>query len=203
MTSLQIIVEGHGERSAAQLLVRRVLQERLGSYAISVSRPQRRRDIRSLLAREGEALLRFQRVAEMESDAVLWLLDHDDGCVIESLKIAYNLLERQSVRRPTGFAFICREYETLFLEENMGCAEYFGCDPGNLLAGKDKRDAKGHISSTLPSGRVYKATTDQAAITARLNLDRLSEVSHSFRHLENVVSWLATNNPDGLYPCRF
>ena len=202
MTRLQLVVECHGEESASQLLVRRVLHERLGQFGVDLLRPQRRRSVPGLLARGAEALLRYQRVAEANSDRVLWLLDHDDGCALESVRDSYAALATEGVRKATAFAFICREYESLFLEEPSCCASYYGMPAEPFYAGRSSRDAKGHISRTLPRGQIYKPTVDQAPLTARLQLDVLADSSESYGHLERAVSWLCDGSVVGLYPTR-
>lgn len=197
---VQPVVEGHGEEGASQLLIRRVIEERIGSYESQILRPQRRASIESLLARGGESLLRYQRVAERDSDLVLWLLDHDDGCLLESLRAAHGILMREGVRVPTAFSFIPKEYETMFLCEADCCESYYKISREKFFAGRAARDAKGHISRTLPPGSIYKPTVDQAPLTARLNLDRLGEVFPPFLHLERVLRW-GIERPDRcIYP---
>lgn len=200
MTSIQIVVEGHGEQSASQLLVRRVMHEVVGDYGVNLLRPQRRTSIPTLLVRDGQDLVRFQRVAEVESDRVLWLLDHDDGCALHSLREAYRILEREVVRRPTAFAFIPREYETLFLENPESCEQYFGIPAARFHEGRELRDAKGHISRQLPRGTIYKPTVDQVGLTARLNFGVLQQTSRSFQHLVRAIRWLCGEVPNQLYP---
>lgn len=202
MALLQLVVEGYGEQGASQLLIRRVLQERFGDYISKLLRPQRRTSIPALLAREGEALVRFQRVAEVDGDSVLWLLDHDDGCPLDSLRSAYAILQRSGVRKPTGIAFLHREYESLFLEDAGCCADYYGVPAERFHAGRLGRDAKGHISRTLPRGTIYKPTVDQSPLTARLDLARLEVASRSYRHLEAVLRWLCDEAATGLYPIK-
>lgn len=199
MTRLQIVVEGHGEREASSLLVRRVL-EAAGEYGIEVLKPQRRRDIVSLLSKDGADLLRFQRVAECQSDRVLWILDHDDGCALESLAAVYGILSQHGVLCPTGFCFLVREFETLFLEAPDCCEDYYGVPAAHFAAGSHSRDAKGHISAMLPTGSSYKPTTDQVRLTARLDLDALARQSRSFQHLQRVLNWLCQDVVHGLYP---
>lgn len=200
MTSIQIVVEGHGEQSASQLLVRRVMHEVVGEFEASLLRPQRRTSIPALLVRDGQDLVRFQRVAETESDRVLWLLDHDDGCALDSLREAYRILAREVVRKPTAFAFIPKEYETLFLENPESCEKYFGVPAAQFYEGRELRDAKGHISRQLPRGTIYKPTVDQAGLTARLDFAVLQRNSRSFQHLVRAVRWLCGPAPNQLYP---
>lgn len=202
MALLQLVVEGHGEQGASQLLVRRVLQERLGDFNSNLLRPQRRTSIPALLSRNGETLLRYQRVAEVDGDSVLWLLDHDDGCPLESLRSAYAILNQEGVMKPTAIAFLCREYESLFLEDADCCESYYSVPAEKFHEGRLSRDAKGHISRMLPKGTIYKPTVDQAPLTARLNLVRLEAVSRSYRHLEDTLRWLCGGAATGLYPIR-
>ncbi|MBL8263492.1 MAG: DUF4276 family protein [Xanthomonadaceae bacterium] len=200
MALLQLVVEGHGEQAASQLLIRRILHERLEDYASAVLRPQRRTSIPALLSRNGEALLRYQRVAELDGDSVLWLLDHDDGCPLDSLREAYEIFRQEGVAKPTAIAFLCREYESLFLEDANCCESYYKVPAGLFHEGRLARDAKGHISKTLPRGTTYKPTVDQAPLTARLDLVRLQAVSRSYRHLEATLRWLCSDSAMGLYP---
>lgn len=202
MALLQLVVEGHGEQGASQLLIRRVLQERFGDYNSGLLRPQRRTSIPALLARNGEALVRYQRVAEVDGDSVLWLLDHDDGCPLDSLRSAYEILHQGGVMKPTAIAFLHREYESLFLEDAECCADYYGVPAEKFHEGRFGRDAKGHISRALPRGTIYKPTVDQAPLTARLSLPRLEAVSRSYRHLEAALRWLCDEAATGLYPIR-
>lgn len=202
MNSVQLVVEGHGEQGASQLLLRRIIHERLEKYDVLVRRPQRRSCVPALLARQGEDLIRFQRVAECESDAVLWLLDHDDGCPLDSLRQVYGILGAAGVYKSTAVAFLQYEYETLFLENAECCEDYYGLPARLFSEGVGRRDAKGHISSVLPRGKAYKPTVDQAGLTARLNLEALNRQSRSYRHLESCIGWLLDSSEVRLYPAR-
>lgn len=189
MKRVQVLIEGHGEESAAQLLIRRIATESFQLFDWDVLRPQRRRGIAALLGNDGRDLARYQRVAESDADRVIWLLDHEDGCFVASLEKVKSVLHEIGVMRPTAIAFLEREYETMFLQDSACCEDLYGVPAAKFYAERGRRDAKGAISRALGHGSAYKPTLDQARLTHRLNFATLRAESPSFLHLERVIRW--------------
>lgn len=198
-----LIVEGDGDVTATPLLARRVLRDR-EIYDWDFLRPQKRRDIAHLQARDWYNFKRYLAAAFCEEVPVLWLLDCDEGCALEMAKEIYHIVSLEGVRQPLAFGFWVKEYESLFLadleavKKKLGIAQFRDAPPSP----EAKRGAKEWLSRQLPTGRIYKETLDQEKITAEVDLGKLRINSRSFRHFENALLWLVKQNTAKLYPLK-
>ena len=175
------IVEGHGEVSAVPVLLRRLLME-MGAY-IEVSKPDR--TPRSSLIVDGGIESAVQRAAQDAGPAaaLLVLIDADDDKVCELGPI---LTKRAQLARPDRRVLVSLahvEFEHWFIAAAESLQGYRRL-PSNLARPanfESIRDGKGWLSKQMPIGVTYSPIADQAALTARMDLDLARQHSASFR----------------------
>lgn len=195
------IVEGHGEVEAVPLLIRRVLHEICQRYEWEVEKPVRAGGLYSFQKRLNQYL---QYALQGEYDAVLVLLDLEDGCPREVACHLAKQVHALSPRKPVAIVLAHREYEGWFLADVESLAGEFDLPKDLRYEGDPEgiRDAKGWLSSHMPSGKVYKETFHQAKMTSRLNLERVQQRSRSFRRLINAVWQLIESSYPNVTPDR-
>lgn len=179
------IVEGDGEVASVPLLLRRLAEWRTPQSYPAVQVPIRvRRD--RFLNRDGE-FKRFLTLAAAKCGADGWILvilDADDDCPAtlgaDILRRAHACVPRHNV----SAVLANREYEAWFIAAATSLDGYRG-----FVAGTDHpaspeipRDAKGWVRRHM-SGGSYGEATDQAAFTARMDLQQVFDGSRSFRKL--------------------
>ena len=176
------IVEGEGEVLAVPVLLRRLLSE-LGFYNVSIELPFRG-SRSSLVSPNGieTAIARASRYAK-PSDAILVLLDGDDDKTCILGPELHRRAKLAQPDRPLMVALAEIEFETWFLAsaESLAGARGLGpsiSQPTNFEA---IRDAKGWLSSQKLGSSIYAPARDQAALTARMDLDLARQHSRSFR----------------------
>jgi len=182
------IVEGHGEKVAVPLLLRRILS----SYEMwqwTVARPIQVGNLNKLKMK----LPSFIKYALKYKDCagILILLDLDDGCPAMENKNLSKLLHNLHLTCPVPVVFAHREYEAWFLAS----IETIASDknnkfPQNLIFTKDvesKRGVKEWLSSQLPHGYSYKPTVDQARLTNLIDIRIAHKRSRSFRRLCHAI----------------
>ncbi len=169
---LGCVVEGHGEMEALPILIRRIAEAVDPTIALRVHHPIR--ISRSKLLRPGE-LERATRLAALNAGgggAVLIVLDSDDDC---PATLAAELLAR--ARHTVGHLPISvvlpkREFEAWFLAAAESLRGVRGLS--EELAGPPDpeavRGAKEWLSDRMVTGRKYRETLDQAALTARFDM---------------------------------
>lgn len=186
------IVEGHGEVEAVPILLRRIVATMARSADLEFAKPIR--VARNGLLKAGElerAVELAARLAGAEG-AILILLDADDDCPSE---LAPDLLERARAARPDRAIRVVlakREFEAWFVAAAESLAGRRGLEP-SLAAPRDAegiRDAKGWLSDHMPVGQAYRATLDQPAFTAALDLDTAKRHSPSFDKLCRDIAGL-------------
>ena len=189
MTRLLTIVEGDGDLKAVPILIRRLLQEVHERFDVQ-QLPAQKRGEWPRVRRDFE---RFYLSARLERAPILWVLDFDcDQCVDPSVERTWLQTEARRID-PTGtvdVVFMVKEFESIFLWDEACLRRAFPELQGDISLPENPesvRDAKGWISRTLPKGRSYKPTTDQARMTATIELDRLRSASPSMRRLEKSL----------------
>jgi hypothetical protein len=188
MRQIQPIVEGPGDRDAVPILIRRIAESH-GLYGVNVLRPHERRDLPAVKPKFGDIL----RTALLAGAPVLWVLDYDcDDCtdVDRDLQSLYQQATAVSTAQKTEFAFMVKEYESLFLADHETTRTVFPDIPQTTAFPQNPeavRGAKEWLSKARPKGLAYKESTDQAKITSQLNLDRLRQRSPSFRRFETAL----------------
>jgi len=179
------IVEGDGEVAALPVLLRRLAESRTPNVFADVLPPIRvRRD--RFLNREDEFHRYLLLAAAKCGDHgwILILLDADDDCPAET---AIRILERARVcvpHRRISVVLAKSEYEAWFIASAQSLHGHRGFvfDPAEVIDAETPRDAKGWIRARMTGGG-YGETTDQPALSARMDLQQAFDRSRSFRKL--------------------
>lgn len=163
------IVEGHGDFEAVPVLLRRLLPPE-----VRIARPVR--CPRSKFSASLE-FLRYVRIARAniqpaERGTILILIDADEDCPAQLGPQLLVAAQSAAVDARVLVSLAKREFEC-WLVGGLDSASVE--DPESV--GKPK-----HRLAELNGGR-YKETADQAKFTARINIERLSQRSQSFRRL--------------------
>jgi hypothetical protein len=166
------VIEGKGEVGAVPLLVRRICNEVLGTYALRTSQPVR--ITKSRLVREGE-LERAIRLAQLNNHAkgpVLVVMDADEDC---PAVLGPSLKSRaHAIALPHAVSIVIPkcEFEAWFLAAAQSLSGRRGLREG-LSPPPDPtaiRGAKEWLSRNMAPGRMYSPSVDQAALVAGMDL---------------------------------
>lgn len=189
MTVIVSIVEGDGEVRAIPILLRR-LAERQGVYDLHAPIPIRvYRDRFLNLEEEFRRKLLLAGAKAGAEGLVLVLLDADDDCPVT---LAANIAARAAAvlpHRRVAVVIANREYEAWLLAGAASLAGKRGL-PADLAppdAPDAIRDAKGWLSARVSGGR-YHEVSDQAALTAMLDIATATANSRSLRKLADTVA---------------
>ncbi len=189
MTRLLTIVEGEGDRKAVPVLIRRLLHEVHNRFDVQ-QLPAQPRGEWPRVKRDFE---RFYLSARLEEAPILWVLDFDcHDCIDPRSERAWLQREAQRIdpRGVVEVVFMIKEFESIFLWDEAFLRRTFPELPNNieLPANPESiRNAKGWISRSLPKGRAYKETTDQARMAATIELNPLRLASSSMQRLEKSL----------------
>ena len=114
MITVLPLVEGEGDVEAVPQLLRRI-RDSHQRFDVEICRPHRRGDFYRVRRRFDDYL----RAGLNEANRLLWVLDCDDGCPVELARELEALYARNppSQNCKIKYAFIVKEYETLFLAE--------------------------------------------------------------------------------------
>ena len=188
---IQPIVEGQGDEAAVPLLLRR-LRDEAQAWGLEVGRPHRRR--RTQLVKK-DSLQSAVRVAALRENcaAILVLFDADDDCPKELAPTLEEWAREAADGKPCAVVMANREYEAWFLasiEALRGKASILP-DATSHSNPEAPRDAKGELERCMAHGASYSPTVDQAALTARLDLESAYRGCRSFRKLVSAFGELA------------
>ena len=186
MSIIVPIVEGPGDKDAAPLLLRRILHERMGKYAVDVKWPKMAKGKGGLVKDLEKFIIHASR--EPGCAAIIVLLDADKDC---PKKLGNELASKaRDTAVNTPIAVVCAnpEYENWFLVSY----ESFSNDVEAFS------DAKNWLTSNMDEGLVYKETKDQASLSQEIHIDAAFEASRSFRRLcsalDQLVACIETND---------
>ena len=184
-----LIVEGHGEVTAAPVLLRRLLWDCAQSYGVDVGNPVIRRT-QSQLRREADVRDAVRlALAQPDCAAVLVLFDGEDECPVELAALVRGWAQAAAGQIPCEVVIAYREYETWFLaalESLRGRCRI--ADDASAPANPElKRDAKGALEEFMPSGASYAPTIHQQKLSAVLDLSLAHQRNRSFRKLTKAV----------------
>jgi Domain of unknown function (DUF4276) len=188
---IQPIVEGQGEVAAVPVLLRR-LRDEAQAWGLEVGKPHRR--LRSQLVKK-DSLQTAVQVAALRDDCagILVLLDADDDCPKELAPTLEQWVREAAGGKACVVVMANREYEAWFLasiETLRGTAGILP-DAASHPEPEIPRDAKGELERRMPSSVSYSPTVDQAALTARLDLEIAYRSCRSFRKLVGAFGALA------------
>jgi len=195
LTRIIGIVEGHGEVTALPLLIRRIAAMVLPHREIEIPRPIRVK--RQRLLKEGE-LERSVELAARQSGAdgkILILLDADSDCPSE---LAATVLERARATRADREirAVIAKvEYETWFVAAADSLAGHRDLSI-DLVAPPDPEaigNPKRWLSDRITTGRSYRETLDQPALTEVFDLEQARRAPSFDKMWRDVIALLRTD----------
>ncbi len=188
MPRMWLWVEGRGETphrqtgrgGATAVLVRRILWERYQDYEwqMDTLKVGHVHNFRPNMARYVDHL----RKRRNEIDAVLLLLDLDDGCAMQVARNVANELRNLNPPKSIAVVLAVREYEAWFLAaaNSLWGRPYQGNPEG-------VRDARGEVRRFLED---YASTTHQSSLSAKMDLEEAEANSRSFRRLVHAVGEL-------------
>lgn len=186
MSFLASIVEGDGEVAALPVLLRRLAEWKTPDSYVQVLPPIRVRKDRFLnRAEEFSRHLQLAAAKCGEDGWILVLLDADDDC--PATKGAEILEQGRAIipHRRLAVVLANREYEAWFIAAAASLDGFrnFQCQPDDgFTDAETPRNAKGWIGERIAGG-AYHETTDQAAFSARMDLEVAYARSRSFRKL--------------------
>ena len=193
MVRIVPIVEGHGEVQAVPVLIRRIAADAAPGVFVHVVKPLRVPRQRILKQGQLEEALRIAAIESGSDGRILMLLDANGDCPRE---LAPNLLARARATRSDRRIQVVlanSEYEAWFLAAAGSIAGFRGIDDDALAPDDPEsiRDAKGWLTQRMAPGRSYRDVRDQAAFTARMDLQQARLRAPSFdkmwRAVENLL----------------
>lgn len=210
MGKTYLVVEGHGEVSAALNLIARLWQDLGLPHAIFADPPMRGTALHTQAGIiKACNLLRSKR----DCDRALILRDEDDGCPASRGPEAARWVQGAGLPFPVAVVLAHCEYEAWFLpcahlmagrplrdpngQERPGLVEgtAFSGDPESI------RDVKGWLSGHFAGNKGYKPTLDQLALTRLVDLATLRAAAMpSFGTLERALRFLAQAQGGAVYP---
>ncbi len=191
------IVEGHGERDAVPLLLRRILYRHQLWYW-SAARPIQVGNLHKLKKKLAQFVVHAQK--RKDCGGILILLDLDDGCPAREAADLAKQIRNLHLCSPVAVVFAHREYEAWFLASMKAIARN-NADrlPPNLRYEGDvegRRGVKEWLTHQMPPGRKYNPAVDQAGFTNLIDIDLTQERSRSFRRLCHAVQELVQMSDD-------
>lgn len=185
MTTIVTVVEGDGEVAAVPVLCRRLRDWLTPEKSIAVGRPIRvRRDKFLRDANEFRRMLTLAAAKAGDEGWILVVLDADDDCPTQLAADVKARAEAIVSHRRVSIVLANREYEAWFIASctSLQGQRGFEADCAAAPPCESVRDAKGWIALHMP-GRKYREATDQAALTAAIDLEAARTASRSFRKL--------------------
>jgi hypothetical protein len=188
MRPLLLIVEGQGDEKAAPILVRKILEQH-DRYDIML-RPTQRRGEYPAVAKSFD---NFFLAAIKERAPILWIMDFDTKGYDCPYREAASLAGRAAQlypKWPIAFAFLVKEFETLFLHDETATRTVFTDIPKQVVFPAQPehiRGAKEWLSEKRPKGAAYKESVHQQKIAANLDIELLRQKSADFAHLERAL----------------
>lgn len=194
MLTIVPIVEGHGEVAAVPILIRRLAEEICPGRQVAVPRPIRAKRNQVVQPNRLEDTVQLAAGKGGSDGRIMIILDTDADC---PAKLAPELLERAAqARRDRKIAVVLPkvEFEAWFLAAAPSIAEQLAAEtdmtvPNSL---ESISDPKKWLSDRMPSGRSYRPTLHQPALTSRFDMALARQNSPSFdkmwRSMEDLLT---------------
>lgn len=191
MLRIATIVEGKGEVEAVPILLRRIGRRLRPNLVLDLPRPIRVPRDRVVKSGQLERAIELAALRAGQGGRILVLLDAETDC---PGILAPQLVERARETRPDRDIRVVlakTEYECWFLAAASSVAGRREINTTITTPENPEsiRDAKGWLSARMPPGRSYRPTLDQAALTARFDLDA-ARAAPSFDKLWRDVATL-------------
>ena len=137
-----------------------------------------------------EYLLPFLRIAcRKDCSLILVIFDADDDCPAELATEFREWLEESNLPAICEIVVIAREYEAWFLASLEALRGHRGISKTAVSVSNPElvRGAKERIASLMPKKAPYIETSDQPALTAFLDIRRVSATCRSFARLVEKI----------------
>lgn len=195
-SKIACIVEGHGDREAVPVIIRRIASQLDPAMVVNLPSPLRIPKSRLLKPGELERAVEFSARRIASRGAILILIDSDDDC---PALLGPELLQRAiGTRNDLHVAVVVakHEFESWFLAAaeslrgNRGLASTLDAPPDP----ESIRGAKEWLSAHMQGGRVYSETIDQPALADRFDLDTARRADSFDKFYREIVRLLAELN---------
>ena len=182
------IVEGHGEVTAAPVLLRRLISDQAQCFDVNVGRPIRRTQSQFRREADVDAAVRLT-LLQPECAAVLLMFDGEDDCPVELAMQVRTWAQRAAGAVPCDVVIAYREYETWFLAaiESLRGRCSISLDASAPVNPESKRNAKGALEAFMPSGASYAETIHQVKLSAMFDMALAHRRNRSFRKLTKTI----------------
>lgn len=168
---ISCVVEGHGEREAVPILIRRIAHQ----YGVHAAVHHPIRVSRSKLVKRDE-LQRVVTLAAMNlggPGGIFVLIDADDDC---PARLGPTMMEWAQKARPDVVLAVVLakiEYEAWFLAaaESIAGRRKLAASLAAPAEPENVRDAKGWLSARMVGARKYSETLDQPALTGVFDIN--------------------------------
>jgi hypothetical protein len=186
------IVEGHGDREAVPVLIRRLASKQDPAMIIHIPPPIRIPKNKLLKPGELERAVDLAGRRIAGSGAVLILLDSDEDCPAQ---LGPALLQRAFSSRqdvPSAVVIAKREFESWLLAAAESLRGHRGL-ASDLTSPSDAEaiaGAKEWLTAHMAGGRRYVETLDQPALAARFDLDlarRADSFDKCYREINRLL----------------
>ena len=188
MPTLHALVEGDGEQLAApRLLSRALLHLERHEWYVGDHKP---RKVGSVSAFQKRVSDHAEYLRRLSPDAVLVLLDLDDGCPMEEGPRLAASLRTFDLPFPVAVVLAHREYEAWFLASLPSIAAGDNSLPTDASYEADPespRDCKKPLTALMPRGQSYRETAHQAPFTSAIDFEMAAARSRSFRRLLHAI----------------
>lgn len=200
MHTLHLLVEGEGDMQAAPILLRRLLQEKLGRYDWQVD-PKHTMKVWGLAKLRGRLSDYIEHLRNKPAcHGAMILLDLEDQLPCEEAPaLAEEIAALQPLPFPVVVVFACREFESWFLASLESIANGSELFTNGLTYPNDpeaKRGAKEELDKRMPPLVKYKEVLHQAEFTKLLSFEQARRAP-SFRRLERALGELLTAGDAG------
>ena len=180
---------GPGDQDALPTLITRILQDQqqwnwyVGEAIVVRSLGKLHKNLAGYLS---------HAVTKKNSEAILIVLDLDDGCPKEEAMTLAERIRSLQLAQPVAIVFAYREYEAWLLASLPTIAGHYGL-PSNLVYEgevEERRNAKGWLNQRMESNKRYNPTAYQKKFTRLIDLDLAYDKSRSFRRLYHAIEEL-------------
>ena len=186
------IVEGRGDVAAVPVLIRRIAAECYPELAIDMPRPIRadRNQVVQPNELEQEVKLAAQKISGQ--GAIFIILDSDEDCPAELGPILLHRALQVCPNLPIAVVLAKHEFEAWFLAAAESLRGRRGLR--NDLNSPDNpeaiRGAKEWLRQRMQSGRTYRETRDQPALTALFDLEQARNANSFDKCYRDIVRLL-------------
>jgi len=180
VVAVAVIVEGHGEREAIPILVRRVAHAIDPQLVLDIQHPMRIPKSRMLSGDHYERALAMATARTGRRGVVLTILDADEDCAAVLGPALLHRGQEAVGDTLTLVVVVPREIEAWFLAAAASLRGRSGL-PNALNPPEHPeaiRDAKGWLADQM--GGAYSSTVDQPSLMSQFDLDEAERLSPSF-----------------------